>query len=61
MDGVRALEKAGFQIVLQGRLVVMSDGVRIQTELRHNPTNALTKEGIARDAGKAVTQFRNSL
>lgn len=31
-DAVRALEKAGFRIVRQGKHVVMTDGVRILTE-----------------------------
>jgi predicted RNA binding protein YcfA (HicA-like mRNA interferase family) len=39
-DAVRALEKAGFRIVRQGKHIVMSDGVRIVTIPRHNPVNA---------------------
>ena len=29
LDAVRALEKAGFRIVRQGKHIVMSDGIRI--------------------------------
>jgi predicted RNA binding protein YcfA (HicA-like mRNA interferase family) len=47
----RALEKAGFRIVRQGKHIVMSDGVRILTIPRHNPINAITMGGIVRDAG----------
>jgi hypothetical protein len=48
---VRALEKAGFRIVRQGKHIVMSDGVHILTIRRHNPVNAITMDGIVRDAG----------
>jgi predicted RNA binding protein YcfA (HicA-like mRNA interferase family) len=56
---VRALEKAGFRIVRQGKHIVMSNGQRIITIPHHNPVNAFTMGGIARDAGLTVEQFRN--
>jgi predicted RNA binding protein YcfA (HicA-like mRNA interferase family) len=59
LDAVRALEKAGFRIVRQGKHIVMSNGQRIITIPRHNPVNAFTMGGIARDAGLTVEQFRN--
>ena len=55
---VRALEKAGFRIVRQGKHIVMSDGVRILTIPRHNPINAITMGGIVRDAGLTIAEFR---
>jgi len=58
---VRALEKAGFRIVRQGKHIVMSDGIRILTIPRHNPVNALTMGGIARDAGLSVEEFKKLL
>jgi predicted RNA binding protein YcfA (HicA-like mRNA interferase family) len=58
---VRALEKAGFRIVRQGKHVVMSNGRRIITIPRHNPVNAFTMGGFARDAGLTVEQFRDML
>ena len=61
LDAVRALEKADFRIVPQGKHVVMSDGVRIVTIPRHNPVNAFTMGGIARDAGLNVEQFKKLL
>ncbi|MBA3345946.1 MAG: type II toxin-antitoxin system HicA family toxin [Gemmatimonadales bacterium] len=61
LDAVRALEKAGFGIVRQGKHVVMTDGVRILTIPRHNPVNALTMGGIVRDAGLTVEAFRKLL
>jgi len=54
LDAVRALEKAGFRIVRQGKHIVMSNGQRIPTIPRHNPVDAFTMGGIARDAGLTV-------
>jgi len=61
LDAVRALEKAGFRIVRQGKHIVLSNGQRIITIPRHNPVNAFTMGGIARDAGLTVEQFRELL
>jgi len=61
LDAVRALEKAGFSILRQGRHVVMGDGSRILTIPRHNPVNAITMGGIVRDAGLSIEQFRDLL
>jgi predicted RNA binding protein YcfA (HicA-like mRNA interferase family) len=61
LDAIRALEKAGFVIVRQGKHVVMSNGQRIITVPRHNPVNAFTLGGIVRDAGLTVEQFRELL
>jgi len=62
LDAVRALQKAGFSIARQGKHVVMSNGRRIVTVPRHNPVNAFTMGGIARDAGLSVEQqFRELL
>ncbi len=61
LDAVRALEKAGFRIVRQGRHIVMSDGARILTIPRHNPVNAYTMGGIVRDAGLSVEEFKKLL
>ena len=58
---IRALEKAGFRIVRQGKHTVMSDGVRILTIPRHNPINAFTMGGIVRDAGLTIEEFRELL
>jgi predicted RNA binding protein YcfA (HicA-like mRNA interferase family) len=61
LDAVKALEKAGFRIVRQGKHVVMSDGVRILTIPRHNPVNAFTMGGIVRDAGLTAEEFKKFL
>ena len=55
---MRALQKASFRIVRQGKHIVMSDGVRILTIPRHNPVNAFTMGGIVRDAGLSEDEFR---
>ena len=61
LQAIKALEKAGFRIVRQGKHTVLSDGARIVTIPRHNPVNALTMGGIARDAGLTVDQFKKLL
>ena len=58
---VRALRKAGFEVVRQGKHIVMSDGRRIVTIPRVNPINAFTMGGIARAAGLSVDEFKELL
>lgn len=61
LDAVRALEKAGFAIIRQGKHIVMSDGTRQVTIPRHNPIKAFTMGGIVQDAGLTVEAFRSFL
>ena len=61
LDAIRALEKAGFHIVRQGKHTVLSDGVRILTIPRHNPVNAFTMGGIVQDAGLTIDEFKKLL
>jgi len=58
LDAIRALRKAGFEVVRQGKHVVMSDGRRILTLPRGNPINAFAMGGIVRDAGLTVEEFK---
>jgi len=58
LDAVRALKKVGFRIARQGKHIVMTDDTRIITIPRHNPVNAFTMGGIARDAGLTPDDFR---
>ena len=58
---VRALRKAGFEVVREGKHIVMTDGRRILTIPRSNPINALTMGGIAKDAGLTPDEFRKLL
>ncbi len=60
-DAVRALQKAGFQLVRQGKHIVMSDGARQVTIPRHNPIKPFTMGGIVCDAGLTVDEFRKLL
>ena len=61
LAAVKALEKAGFGILGQGKPIVMSDGRRIVTIPRHNPVNAITMGNIIRDAGLSNDEFRDLL
>jgi predicted RNA binding protein YcfA (HicA-like mRNA interferase family) len=61
LKAVRALEKAGFSIARQGKHIVMSDGRRIVTIPRHDPVNAYTMGGVAKDAGLTVEEFKKLL
>lgn len=61
LQAVRALQKAGFRIVREGKHIVMSDGQRILTIPRANPINAFTMGGIVRDAGLSIDAFKNLL
>ena len=58
LAAVRALEKAGFQIIRQGKHIVMSNGERLVTIPRHNLVMAFTMGGIVKDAGLSVEQFK---
>jgi len=60
-DAVRALEKAGFKVVRQGKHIVMSDGTRQVTIPRHSPIKSFTMGGIVQDAGLSVDEFRQLL
>ncbi len=61
LKAVKALEKAGFEIIRQGKHIVMSDGIRIVTIPRANPVNSFTMGGIAKDAGLSVSAFKKLL
>ncbi|MFO7886007.1 MAG: type II toxin-antitoxin system HicA family toxin, partial [Desulfobacteraceae bacterium] len=58
---VKALQKAGFKIIRQGKHIVMSNEIRILTVPRANPINAFTMGGIAKDAGLSVAAFKKFL
>ena len=52
------LEKAGFQIVRQGRKhIVMSAGRGFVTVPRNNTINAFMMAGIVQDAGLTIDEF----
>jgi predicted RNA binding protein YcfA (HicA-like mRNA interferase family) len=49
-EAVRALRKAGFVVLRQGKHIVMSNGLVQLTIPRHDPVNAYTMGAIAADA-----------
>ena len=55
---VRALKKAGFRVLRQGKHVVMTNDEAIITIPRHNPVNRWTLAGILKDADLTVEEFR---
>lgn len=58
-QAVRALEKAGFRIVREGKKhIVMSDGTRFLTIPRKDPINTYTMGGIVKDAGLSIEEFK---
>jgi predicted RNA binding protein YcfA (HicA-like mRNA interferase family) len=61
LKAIRALEKAGFRVVREGKHVVMSNGQRILTIPRANPVNAFTMGGLVRDAGLSIEDFKKLL
>ncbi len=61
LDAIRALQKAGFRIIRQGKHVIMTDGERKMVIPRNNPINAITMGGIIRDAGLTIEEFRKLL
>lgn len=61
LDAIRALQKAGFVIIRQGKHIVMNDGIRQVTIPRLNPLKAFTMGGIAKDAGLTPDEFRKLL
>ena len=58
---VRALQKAGFIIIRQGKHIVMSNGFVSLTIPRHNPINAFTMGAIASDANLSPDEFKKLL
>jgi predicted RNA binding protein YcfA (HicA-like mRNA interferase family) len=60
-QAVRALQKAGFEIIRQSGHIILSDGLRTLVVPRANPINAFTMFGIVKDAGLTVEQFRKLL
>ncbi len=61
LDAVRALQKAGFWIIRQGKHISMTDGVHMVTIPRNNPINPYTMTSIVKSAGLAEQEFRKLL
>ena len=61
LDAVRALQKAGWWILRQGKHIIMTNGAQKVSIPRHNPVNAHTMGGIVRSAGLSNDEFRQLL
>ena len=58
---IKALGKAGFKVIREGKHTILGNGTRFLTIPRHNPINAYTLGGIVRDAGMSVEEFKKFL
>jgi predicted RNA binding protein YcfA (HicA-like mRNA interferase family) len=58
---VRVFEKLGFGIARQSGHIIMTNGKKRLVVPRHNPINAITRGGIAKNAGLTPEQFRDLL
>lgn len=61
LQAMKALQRAGFDIIRQSGHVIMSNGSITLVIPRANPINAFTMFGIVKDAGLTVEQFRELL
>jgi predicted RNA binding protein YcfA (HicA-like mRNA interferase family) len=60
-QAIKALQRAGFEIIRQSGHVIMSNGFTTLTIPRTNPINAYTMFAIVKDAGLSTEQFRKLL
>ena len=58
---VRALKKAGFRVIREGKHIGLSNGARHLTVPRHPRVNPYTLKGIIRDAGLSTAEFKRLL
>jgi predicted RNA binding protein YcfA (HicA-like mRNA interferase family) len=58
---VRALKKAGFRVIHEGKHIGLSDGERRLTIPRHPRVNPYTIKGIIRDSGLSAAEFKDLL
>jgi predicted RNA binding protein YcfA (HicA-like mRNA interferase family) len=58
---VRALMKAGYRVVSQGKHIGLSNGERRLTLPRHPRLNPYTLKAIIRDAGLSDAEFKRLL
>jgi len=58
---VRALEKAGYRVLRQGRHVIMTDGRAVIVVPRNNPIKTTTLKQIIESANMDVDGFKKLL
>ena len=61
LQAVRALAKAGFKVVREGKHISMTNDERIIIIPRANPINSFTMAGIVKDAGMTIGEFKKLL
>jgi predicted RNA binding protein YcfA (HicA-like mRNA interferase family) len=61
LQAIRALEKRGFNIIRQGKHVILSDGTRTVVVPRNNPINPFTMGYIVKESGTTIQEFRKLL
>ena len=61
LQAIRALEKAGFKIIRQGKHVILTDGTRTLVVPRNNPINPFTMGYIVKESGMTIEEFRRLL
>jgi predicted RNA binding protein YcfA (HicA-like mRNA interferase family) len=57
LKAIKAFEKAGFEVIRQGKHTIMSNGNRLIVIPRHNPVNAITMGNVVIDAGLTIAEF----
>ena len=58
---VRALDRAGYRVLRQGKHVVMTDGKSLITVPRNNPIKTTTLKQILETAGITLEKFKELL
>jgi predicted RNA binding protein YcfA (HicA-like mRNA interferase family) len=61
LRAIKAFNKAGFQVIRQGKHITMTNGSRVIVIPRANPVNAYTMAGIVDDAGLTIEEFKKIL
>lgn len=60
-QAIKALQRAGFEVIRQSGHIIMSDGISTVVIPRTNPINAYTMFAIVKSAGLTIEQFREML
>jgi predicted RNA binding protein YcfA (HicA-like mRNA interferase family) len=60
-EAERVFKKLGYQVIRQGKHIIMSDGITRLTIPRSSPINAYTMGAIAADAGLTPAEFKKLL
>jgi predicted RNA binding protein YcfA (HicA-like mRNA interferase family) len=58
---IKAFQKAGFQVIRQGKHISMARDNSIIIIPRANPVNGYTLGGIIKDAGMTIEEFKKLL